>query len=129
MKGWLEGPSPHMIYAYEPISSYYSFRLWMTMPQVSCITQLTIRFSLFHWIEWISITTKLSFSSSLYETHKKDTYQKSLSFVKIRSINKAFITMKRMRLIPRIYLTRLWLATSTTCEYKWITIMWNSLIL
>ena len=27
VKVLLEGPSPHMTYAYKPISSYYSFRL------------------------------------------------------------------------------------------------------
>ena len=127
---WLtrESFSMHDTHAYKLISSYYSFKPWMTMPQVNCIAQPTIRFSLFHWIEWIRITTKLSFSSSLYETHDRDTYQKSLSSMKIISIDKAFITMKRMRLLPRIHLTQSWLVTSTTCEYKWITITWNSLI-
>ncbi|KAB2625909.1 hypothetical protein D8674_017569 [Pyrus ussuriensis x Pyrus communis] len=49
--------------------------------------------------------TKLFLSSSLYEQHARDPYQRSLSSMKIISIGKAFLTMKSMILLPGIYLT------------------------
>ncbi|KAL6289192.1 hypothetical protein ACE6H2_006702 [Prunus campanulata] len=54
----------------------------------------------------LSDTIKLFSSSSLYEQHDKDTYQRSLNSVKIISIDKAFVTMKSMILLPRTYLTQ-----------------------
>ncbi|CAL9004737.1 unnamed protein product, partial [Prunus brigantina] len=49
---------------------------------------------------------KLFLSSSLYEQHDRDTYQRSLSSMKIISLDKAFVTMKSMILLPGIYLTQ-----------------------
>ncbi|KAB2600258.1 S2-RNase [Pyrus ussuriensis x Pyrus communis] len=49
---------------------------------------------------------KLFLSSSLYEMHDRDTYQRSLSSMKIISIDMAFITMNSMILLPGIYLTQ-----------------------
>ncbi|KAB2633885.1 S ribonuclease [Pyrus ussuriensis x Pyrus communis] len=49
---------------------------------------------------------KLFLSSSLYEQHDRETYLRSLSFVKIISIDKAFVTMNCMILLPEIYLTQ-----------------------
>ncbi|KAL6272389.1 hypothetical protein ACE6H2_023081 [Prunus campanulata] len=57
-------------------------------------------------INGLSDTIKLFSSSSLYEQHDKDTYQRSLNSVKIISIDKAFVTMKSMILLPRTYLTQ-----------------------
>ncbi|CAL8992711.1 unnamed protein product [Prunus brigantina] len=54
----------------------------------------------------INDTIKLSLSSSLYEQHDRDTYQRSLSSMKIISLDKAIVTMKSMILLPRIYLTQ-----------------------
>ncbi|KAB2625939.1 hypothetical protein D8674_017599 [Pyrus ussuriensis x Pyrus communis] len=49
---------------------------------------------------------KLFLSSSLYEQHNRDTYQRSLSSMEIISIDMAFVTMKSMILLPGIYFTR-----------------------
>ncbi|KAB2615297.1 S ribonuclease [Pyrus ussuriensis x Pyrus communis] len=49
---------------------------------------------------------KLFLSSSLYEQYDRDTYQRSLSSMKIISIDKAFVTMNCMILLPWIYLTQ-----------------------
>ncbi|KAB2608758.1 S ribonuclease [Pyrus ussuriensis x Pyrus communis] len=49
---------------------------------------------------------KLFLSSSLYELHDRDTYQRSLSSMKIISIDITFVTMKSMILMPGIYLTQ-----------------------
>ncbi|KAB2600375.1 S2-RNase [Pyrus ussuriensis x Pyrus communis] len=49
---------------------------------------------------------KLFLSSSLYELHDRDTYQRSLSSMKFICIDMAFITMKNMILLPGIYLTQ-----------------------
>ena len=120
--------STHDTYAYKSISSYYSYKPWMTMPQINREKhKLAFRFSQIHWIG-LSDAIKLFLSSSLYEQHDRDTYQRSLSSMKIISIDMTFVTMNCMILLPGIYLTRSWLATSTTCKYKFITIRWNSLI-
>ncbi|CAL8991906.1 unnamed protein product [Prunus brigantina] len=54
----------------------------------------------------INDSIKLFLSSSLYEQHDRDTYQRSLSSMKIISFDKAFVTMKSMILLPGIYLTQ-----------------------
>ncbi|CAL8997896.1 unnamed protein product [Prunus brigantina] len=54
----------------------------------------------------INDSIKLFLSSSLYEQHDRDTYQRSLSSMKIISLDKAFVTMKSMILLPGIYLTQ-----------------------
>ncbi|ONI06516.1 hypothetical protein PRUPE_5G065800 [Prunus persica] len=54
----------------------------------------------------INDAIKLSLLSSLYEQHDRDTNQRSLSYMKIISLDKAFVTMKNMILLPGIYLTQ-----------------------
>ncbi|KAB2612779.1 hypothetical protein D8674_035095 [Pyrus ussuriensis x Pyrus communis] len=54
----------------------------------------------------INDAIKLFLSSSLYELHNRDTYQRSLSSMKIISIDMTFVTMKNMIPLPGIYLTR-----------------------
>ena len=120
--------STHESYAYKSISSYSSYKPWTTMPQINCeLHKLTFRFSYVHWIG-LSDAIKLFLSSSLYEQHDRDTYQRSLSSMKIISIDKAFVTMSCMILLLGIYLIQSWLVTFTTCKYKFITIRWNFLI-
>ena len=118
--------STHETYAYKSISSYSSYKPWMTMPQLwtALINSQIFLSSLIG----LSDATKLFFSSSLTMESMIEMHLNDIKFCEIISIDKAFVTMKSMILLPRIYLTQLWLVTFTTYKYKFITIRWNSLI-
>ncbi|KAB2635740.1 S ribonuclease [Pyrus ussuriensis x Pyrus communis] len=66
----------------------------------------TNRFPIIISLIGLSDAIKLFLSSSLYEQHDRDTYQRSLSSMEIISIDMAFVTMKNMILLLGIYLTR-----------------------
>ena len=130
MDGLVRGPfSTHDIFVHESIFQLLFTNYDAQHPKLTVIALINHRIFLYslNWMKCMQQPKSFSKKSPLHEC-MIGVQSEIIKFHENHKCWRGNCNYECMILLPRIQLTRLWLATFTTHEYKLVTIRWNSFI-